>query len=73
VRAKDAGLELIAYYRKIIGMNLDRKKNLENLKLSAEDVRRLWGGFPGIAMTQLPKGLISEACVTVEIATHQDK
>ena len=23
--------ELIAYYRKIIGMNLERKKNLENL------------------------------------------
>jgi hypothetical protein len=52
VRAKDAGLELIANYCKIITMNLDRKKNLENLKMSAEDVRRLWGGFPGIAMTQ---------------------
>ena len=72
VRAKDAGLELIAYYRKIIAMNLDRKKSLEKLKLPDEDVRRLWGGFPGIAMTQLPRGLISEACVTVEIAKKPD-
>ena len=43
-------------------------KYLKEKDFKQEDIDRLWGGYPGIAMTQLPKGLVSQAMVTVRIA-----
>ena len=75
VKASELGMQLIGYYRKIVKMGTDREAALRRLslgedgvKLSEEEVRRLRGGYPGIAMPRLPKGLDSQAVITVEIA-----
>jgi hypothetical protein len=73
VRARDAGIELINYYRKIISINNERLKYLKENNFKQEDIDRLWGGYPGIAMTHLPKGLVSQAMVTVRIAKNPTK
>ena len=48
-------------------------KYLKEKNFKQEDIDRLWGGYPGIAMTQLPKGLVSQAMVTVRIAKDPAK
>jgi pyrimidine deaminase RibD-like protein len=73
VRARDAGVELINYYRKIISINNERLKYLKEKGFQQEDIDRVWGGYPGIAMTHLPKGLVSQAMVTVRIAKDPAK
>jgi hypothetical protein len=49
-------------------VNVEREGSLKRLKLEEEDVKRLRGGYPGIAMPRLPKGLDSQAVITAEIA-----
>jgi len=73
VKARDARIELINYYRKIVSINISRKKDLESIVSKKEDVDRLWGGHLGIAMASLPKGLTSQAAVTVDIAKKPEK
>jgi hypothetical protein len=68
VKASELGIQLIGYYRKIVGMNVERQESLKRLNLGEADVKRLRGGYPGIAMPRLPKGLDSEAFIAVEIA-----
>jgi pyrimidine deaminase RibD-like protein len=68
VKANELGMQLIGYYRKIVRMNAERQESLKRLNLEEADVKRLRGGYPGIAMPRLPKGLDSQAVIAVEIA-----
>jgi pyrimidine deaminase RibD-like protein len=61
------GRALIRYYWKVTGINRDRKDKLSG-KLSEADRPMLRYVSPGIEMTDLPKGLLSEDFVIVEIA-----
>ncbi len=67
VTATDLGQILIEYYRKIIGLNTQRRRNLKG-KIADESVALLGGDYPGIQMNGLPKGFRSEASVTLMIA-----
>lgn len=67
VTATDLGNVLIRYYRKIVSLNTARRDRLKS-RLSNEDVQRLWGGYPGIEMNGLPKGIRLEASVNLTIA-----
>jgi pyrimidine deaminase RibD-like protein len=68
VKANELGMQLIGYYRKIVRMNVERQEALKRLKIEEQDVKKLRGGYPGIPMPRLPKGLDSQAVITVEIA-----
>ena len=69
VTAAPMGQTLIAYYRKIVNQNLRCQEYFKS-KLSETDFRRLVAPYPGIPMTGLPKGFLSEGCVTVTIAAN---
>jgi pyrimidine deaminase RibD-like protein len=69
VKASELGINLINYYRKIARANDDRKERLRSRGLPEADVQVLYGGYPGIEMPSLPKGLESQASVHVNIAT----
>jgi pyrimidine deaminase RibD-like protein len=67
VTATELGQALVEYYRKIISSNTQRRDRLKS-KLSEDDMRLLGGDYVGIRMHRLPKGLHSEASLTVTIA-----
>lgn len=68
VTATDLGNVLIRYYRKIVSLNTARRDQLKSRLSNYEDVKRLWGGYPGIEMNGLPKGIRLEASVSLTIA-----
>lgn len=69
VTALDLGIDLITYYRRVIDRNARRRRDLEKLNLPKDHPLLREGDWPGIPMTAaLPKGLRSEASVTVTIA-----
>jgi pyrimidine deaminase RibD-like protein len=67
VTSTDLGNVLIGYYRKIVLLNVARRKRLTSM-FSNEVAKQLWGGYPGIDMNGLPKGIRLEASVSVTIA-----
>jgi pyrimidine deaminase RibD-like protein len=73
VKASELGMQLINYYRKIVRMNVERQEALKRMNLSEGDVKRLRGGYPGIAMPRLARGLDSQAFLTVEIASPPEE
>lgn len=73
VSAVDLGVSLVTYYRRVGERNSKRKRAVDAVwpKVN-EDVRKelrevLKDIWPGIPMSALPKGLRSEAWITVEI------
>ena len=68
MKVNELGVQLIGDYRKIIRMSWARRENLEKLAVDKKDVDKLWGAYLGIEMPRLPKGLDSQALITVEIA-----
>jgi pyrimidine deaminase RibD-like protein len=67
VTATELGQALVEYYRKVVILNIERRKTLHE-KLSDHDMKLLGGDYIGIQLLSLPKGFHSEASVTVEIA-----
>jgi pyrimidine deaminase RibD-like protein len=67
VTAVDLGISLITYYRKVVERNRVRRRELETV-LEKDHALLREGDWPGIPMTALPKGLRSEASITVMIA-----
>jgi hypothetical protein len=67
VTTNDLGEALIAYYFKVVQLNLKRRERLA-AKLSQGDTTLLGGDYPGIPLTGLPKGISSEASVGVAVA-----
>lgn len=66
VTATPLGEEMLRYYWRVVNLNKDRRNRL---KAKFPDAEKLLGGdYFGIEMTGLPKGLRSEASVTVTIA-----
>lgn len=70
VTAVDLGVCLIAYYRKVLDRNRIRKRELMGV-LSSDHALLREGDWPGIPMTAMPKGLRSEATITVVIAENK--
>jgi pyrimidine deaminase RibD-like protein len=68
VTAAELGVNLITYYRKVTDRNARRRSELQMLDLPKDHALFREGTWPGIPMTALPKGLRSEASVTVTIA-----
>jgi pyrimidine deaminase RibD-like protein len=68
VTAVDLGINLITYYRRVIDRNARRRSELEKVNLPKDHPLLREGDRPGIPMTDLPKGLRSEASVKVTIA-----
>ena len=68
VKASELGVQLVNYYRKIIRMSMERKEALQRMGLNEQDIRRLWGAYPGIQMPRLPKGLDSQAVIEVDVS-----
>lgn len=66
VAASDLGMTLVDYHRRVIARNGDRKKELETIFGKGHGLPGE-GRWPGIPMAALPKGLRSEASVTVMI------
>jgi hypothetical protein len=73
VKASELGAGLIAYYRKVTRTNTERLQQFRH-KLGEEwwtreeeFLRQLPGSYPGIELPKLPKGLDSQASVTVNI------
>lgn len=67
VTAGDLGQVLVEYYKKVCRQNRERRSRLKD-RLDAEGMELLGGDYPGIHMIGLPKGLRSEASVSVYIA-----
>lgn len=72
VRANELGSALIEYYRKITAQNVDRQRALTRYatdkSLDRNELLGLLGQlYPGIEMARLPKGLQSQAQVTITI------
>ena len=67
VTANDLGRVLIEYYRKVVHLNTQRRKELKG-KIAHEHFALLGGDYPGIQMNGLPKGFRLEASVAVTIA-----
>ncbi len=67
VRATELGIGLVNYYRKIISITGRQREKLNSIGLSEEKLKdlRLW--WPGIELTRLPRGLDSQASITVEV------
>jgi pyrimidine deaminase RibD-like protein len=66
VTAVDLGISLITYYQKVLERNRVRKRELETLVPKDHRVLKE-GTSPGIPMPVLPKGLRSEASITVTV------
>jgi pyrimidine deaminase RibD-like protein len=66
VTASDLGMTLIDYHRRVIARNGERKKELASILGKGHSLPGE-GRWPGIPMAALPKGLRSEASVTVTI------
>lgn len=67
VTASELGRTLIEYYRKVARLNRERRDRVK-MKLTGSDLDLLGGDYPGIQMIGLPKGLLSEASVVVNVA-----
>ena len=73
VRANELGVALIEYYRKVGGLNRDRRKRMEEhvRHVAPEEMPgildRLGLDFPSIDMTRLPKGIELQAQVEVDV------
>jgi hypothetical protein len=67
VTSNDLGRAFVRYYWKVGGINQERKDAL-SAKLSEADRKILQHVYSPIPMTGLPKGLLAEHFVTVEIA-----
>jgi hypothetical protein len=66
VAASDLGMALINYHRRVNARNSERTKELGAILEKGRSVPGE-GRWPGIPMAALPKGLRSEASVTVVI------
>jgi pyrimidine deaminase RibD-like protein len=67
VTATDLGQALVEYYRRVVILNMERRKNVIG-KLAVDDVKLLGDDYPGIQMIGPLKGFRSEAFVGVTIA-----
>jgi pyrimidine deaminase RibD-like protein len=67
VTVNELGRALIQYYRKVTNLNIERRKKLQ-ASFTGVDLGMLGGDYFGIEMTGLPKGIRSEASVTVTVA-----
>lgn len=79
VRANELGIALIRYYRKIAGLNRNRRSQLtEHVRHVAPEEEAgilgiLGGDYPSIEMTRLPKGIELQAQVEVTVEKPADQ
>ena len=68
VKASELGIVLVNYYRKVVGINQQRTKQLNdrfNDGTDADFIKTLPGDYPGIEMGKLPKGFEIQAQIDV--------
>jgi pyrimidine deaminase RibD-like protein len=67
VRATELGIGLINYYQKVARITTLPREKLNSIGLSEEMLKDLRIWWPGIELTRLPRGLDSQAFITVEV------
>jgi len=78
VRASELGISLIEYYRKVGGLNRDRRRQMtEHVRRVAPEempgiLHFLGLDYPSIEMTRLPKGVELQAQVEVNVESPPD-
>jgi hypothetical protein len=61
------GIGLINYYQKVARITMRQREKLNSIELSEEMLKDLRIWWPGIELTRLPRGLDSQAFITVEL------
>ena len=73
VRATELGIGLINYYRKVADLHARQREQLNSIGLREDKLKELRLWYPGLEFGKLPRGLDSQANITIEVVPDPAK